>query len=163
MPILKTKTTKEYPRLSMHLSSPSSNCGFLQKMHTRWVSEWMRHHPHLYIIVEAALGLCLFTKKGWLIPIVVKTTLINPRGRLLKYHHMNMVWPIHKRGFGLIQDLTWSIHKRVFDLYNTKSNIIRIFFAVTIFQHSPLTRRVFYNIVRRERVQQHLKHWLTYI
>jgi hypothetical protein len=31
------------------------------------------------------------------------------------------------------------------DLYNNNSIIIRIFFAVTIFQHSPLTRRVFYN------------------
>jgi hypothetical protein len=31
------------------------------------------------------------------------------------------------------------------DLYDNNSIIIRIFFAVTIFQHSPLTRRVFYN------------------
>jgi hypothetical protein len=29
--------------------------------------------------------------------------------------------------------------------------ISRILFAVTIFPHSPLTRRVFYNIIRRER------------
>jgi hypothetical protein len=31
------------------------------------------------------------------------------------------------------------------DLYDNNSIIIRILFAVTIFQHSPLTRRVFYN------------------
>jgi hypothetical protein len=38
------------------------------------------------------------------------------------------------------------------DLMNNKSIINRILFAVTIFQHSPLTRRVFYNIIReRER------------
>jgi hypothetical protein len=37
------------------------------------------------------------------------------------------------------------------DLFNNNSIIIRIYFAVTIFQHSPLTRRVFYNIIRRER------------
>jgi hypothetical protein len=37
------------------------------------------------------------------------------------------------------------------DLMNNKSIIDRIFFAVTIFQHSPLTRRVLYNIIRRER------------
>jgi hypothetical protein len=29
--------------------------------------------------------------------------------------------------------------------------IIRILFAVTLFQHSPLTRRVFFNNIRRER------------
>jgi hypothetical protein len=29
--------------------------------------------------------------------------------------------------------------------------IIRILFAVTLFQHSPLTRRVFFNSIRRER------------
>jgi hypothetical protein len=50
----------------------------------------MRHHPHLFILAEGALGLCLFTKQGRLLPIVVKTTLINPRGRLLKYHHI--IW-----------------------------------------------------------------------
>jgi hypothetical protein len=48
------------------------------------------------------------------------------------------------------------------DLMNNKSIINRILFAVTIFQHSPLTRRVFYNIIReRERGkhhQQHLEH-----
>jgi hypothetical protein len=37
------------------------------------------------------------------------------------------------------------------DLMNKNSIINRIIFAVTIFQHSPLTRRVFYNIIRRER------------
>jgi hypothetical protein len=31
------------------------------------------------------------------------------------------------------------------DLYNNNSIIFRIFFAFTIFQHSPLKRRVFYN------------------
>jgi hypothetical protein len=36
------------------------------------------------------------------------------------------------------------------DLMNNTSIINRILFAITIFQHSPLTRRVFYNI-RRER------------
>jgi hypothetical protein len=33
------------------------------------------------------------------------------------------------------------------DLMNNDSIINRILFAVTIFQHSPLTRRVFYNII----------------
>jgi uncharacterized membrane protein YjfL (UPF0719 family) len=38
------------------------------------------------------------------------------------------------------------------DIMNNDSIINRILFAVTIFQHSPLTRRVFYNIIReRER------------
>ena len=37
------------------------------------------------------------------------------------------------------------------DLMNNTSIIIRILFAVTLFQHSPLTRRVFYNNIRRER------------
>jgi hypothetical protein len=37
------------------------------------------------------------------------------------------------------------------DLMNNNSIINRILFVVTIFQHSPLTRRVFYNIIRRER------------
>jgi hypothetical protein len=34
------------------------------------------------------------------------------------------------------------------DLINNDSIINRILFAVTIFQHYPLTRRVFYNIIR---------------
>jgi hypothetical protein len=37
------------------------------------------------------------------------------------------------------------------DLINNDSIINRIIFAVTIFQHSLLTRRVFDNIRRRER------------
>ena len=37
------------------------------------------------------------------------------------------------------------------DPMNNISIIIRILFAVTLFQHSPLTRRVFYNSIRRER------------
>jgi hypothetical protein len=41
------------------------------------------------------------------------------------------------------------------DLMNNTSIINRILFAVTIFQHSPLTRRVFYNNIRRERGQHH--------
>jgi hypothetical protein len=44
------------------------------------------------------------------------------------------------------------------DLFNNDSIINRILFLVTIFQHSPLTRRVFYNIIRRERGQQHQQH-----
>jgi hypothetical protein len=38
-----------------------------------------------------------------------------------------------------------------FDPINNISIIIRILFAVTLFQHSPLTRRVFFNSIRRER------------
>jgi hypothetical protein len=37
---------------------------------------------------------------------------------------------------------------------NNKSIINRILFAVTIFQHSPLTIRVFYNITKRERERE---------
>jgi hypothetical protein len=37
------------------------------------------------------------------------------------------------------------------DHVNNNSIINRILFVVTIFQHSPLTRRVFYNIIKRER------------
>jgi hypothetical protein len=44
------------------------------------------------------------------------------------------------------------------DLMNNTSIIIRILFVVTIFQHSPLTRRVFYNNTRRERGQHHQQH-----
>jgi hypothetical protein len=34
---------------------------------------------------------------------------------------------------------------------NNISIISRIHFTVTLFQHSPLTRRVFFNNIRRER------------
>jgi hypothetical protein len=44
------------------------------------------------------------------------------------------------------------------DIINNNSIINKILFAVTIFQHSPLTRRVFYNIIRRERRKKHQKH-----
>jgi hypothetical protein len=40
------------------------------------------------------------------------------------------------------------------DIMNNNSIINRILFAVTIFQHSPLTRRAFYNIIRRERERE---------
>jgi hypothetical protein len=39
------------------------------------------------------------------------------------------------------------------DLMNNTSIINIILFEVIIFQHSPLTRRVFYNNIRRERGQ----------
>jgi hypothetical protein len=38
------------------------------------------------------------------------------------------------------------------------SIIIRIHFVVTLFQHTPLTIRVFYNHIRRERGQHHQQH-----
>jgi hypothetical protein len=44
------------------------------------------------------------------------------------------------------------------NLMNNNSIKNRILFAVTIFQCSALTRRAFYNIIRRERGQQHQKH-----
>jgi hypothetical protein len=44
------------------------------------------------------------------------------------------------------------------DLMNNTLIIIRILFAVTISQHSPLTTRVFYNNIRRERGQHHQQH-----
>jgi hypothetical protein len=44
------------------------------------------------------------------------------------------------------------------NLMNNNSIKNRILFAVTIFQRSALTRRVFYNIIRRERGQQHQQH-----
>jgi hypothetical protein len=47
------------------------------------------------------------------------------------------------------------------DLMNNTSIINRILFAVTIFQHSPLTRRVFYNSIRREIGQHHQQHFGT--
>jgi hypothetical protein len=48
------------------------------------------------------------------------------------------------------------------DLMNNTSITNIILFAVTIFQHSPLTIRVFYNSIRRERGQHHQQHpWNT--
>jgi hypothetical protein len=44
------------------------------------------------------------------------------------------------------------------NIMNNTSIIIRILFAVTIFQHSPLTRRVFYNNIRQERGHHHQQH-----
>jgi hypothetical protein len=46
-------------------------------------------------------------------------------------------------------------------LMNNTSIINRILFAVTLFQHSPLTRRVFYNNIERERGQHHQQHLAT--
>jgi len=43
------------------------------------------------------------------------------------------------------------------DLMNNSTIIIRIHFAVTLFQHSPLTRRVFFINIRRER-EHHQQH-----
>jgi len=40
---------------------------------------------------------------------------------------------------------------------NNTTIIIRIHFAVTLFQHSPLTRRVFYNNIGREREENIIK------
>ena len=44
------------------------------------------------------------------------------------------------------------------DLMNNTSIIIRILFVVALFQHSPLTIRVFYNSIMRERGQHHQRH-----
>jgi hypothetical protein len=46
------------------------------------------------------------------------------------------------------------------DPINKISIIIRILFAVTLFQHSPLTRRVFFSSIMRERErgQHHQQH-----
>jgi hypothetical protein len=44
------------------------------------------------------------------------------------------------------------------DPMNNISIIIRIHFAITLFQHSPLTRRVFYNSIRKERGLHHQQH-----
>jgi hypothetical protein len=41
---------------------------------------------------------------------------------------------------------------------NNTTIITRIHFAVTLFQQSPLTRRVFYNNIKRERGQHHQQH-----
>jgi hypothetical protein len=40
------------------------------------------------------------------------------------------------------------------DPMNNISIIIRILFAATIFQHSPLTRRVFFSNIMRERERE---------
>jgi hypothetical protein len=40
------------------------------------------------------------------------------------------------------------------DIMNNDTIINRILFAIKIFQHSPLTRRVFYNIIMRERERE---------
>jgi len=48
--------------------------------------------------------------------------------------------------------------KKGIDKMNNNSIITRILFAVTIFQHSPLKMRVFYNIIRRERGEKHQQH-----
>jgi hypothetical protein len=47
------------------------------------------------------------------------------------------------------------------DLMNNTSIIIRILFVVTLFQHSPLTRKVFYNNIRRERGHHHQQHQVS--
>jgi hypothetical protein len=48
------------------------------------------------------------------------------------------------------------------DLMNNKSIINTILFAVTIFQHSPLTRTLFYNIIMREREGNNINNiWNT--
>jgi hypothetical protein len=48
------------------------------------------------------------------------------------------------------------------DQMNNNSIINRILFVVTIFQHSPFTKRVFYNIIRREREGNNINNiWNT--
>jgi hypothetical protein len=48
--------------------------------------------------------------------------------------------------------------KKGINIMNNTSIIIRILFAVTLFQHSPLTRTIFYNSIRRERGKHHQQH-----
>jgi hypothetical protein len=47
-------------------------------------------------------------------------------------------------------------------MMNNESIINRILFVVKIFQHSPLTRRVFYNIMRREREGNNINNTWKY-
>ena len=79
-------------------------------------------------------------------------------GRLLFLLVTITLWPIHKRGFGpfTIADMInpqWGLIQWI--IYQI---IIRIHFAVTLFQHSLLTRRVFFNNIRRERGLYHQQH-----
>jgi hypothetical protein len=60
--------------------------------------------------------------------------MINPQKGIWSFTKPNMINP-----------------QKGIDIINNNSIINRILFAVTIFQYSPLTRRVFYNIIRRER------------
>jgi hypothetical protein len=50
------------------------------------------------------------------------------------------------------------IPQKGIDLMNNTSIINKILFAVTIFQHSPLTRIVFYNRISGKRGQHHQQH-----
>ena len=50
--------------------------------------------------------------------------------------------------------------KKGIDIFNNDSIINRILFAVTIFKNTPLTRRVFYDIIKREREGNKI-NWVT--
>jgi hypothetical protein len=101
------------------------------------------------------------------------------QGRILilgGYNHFNILWGSNSHlsyyNYGLTnpQKGIWSFKmpdminpQKGIDLMNNTSIINRILFAVTIFQHSPLTRRVFFNSIKRERGKHHQQHLGTLI
>ena len=106
------------------------------------VSKW---GAGLSIYTSLARVKCLFTGRADFSIWVGKPTfiifmglLINCWGRLLILPITIFQWPIRKRGFGpnTITDMINPMNKIII--------IIRMLFTVTLFQHSPLTRRVFF-------------------
>ena len=142
-------------RLSLSLSSPTAAPKLVSQWTSECVSKW---GASLFIYTRLAhvgvsfhwqgrlLLLCgynhLYYIPGPLWYILGPTSLstyynyimTNPQKGIWSFPVSDMINP----QWGLIQWIIYQI-------------IIRIHFAVTLFQHSPLTRRVFFNSIRRER------------
>jgi hypothetical protein len=93
---------------------------------------------------------CLFTRQGRLVFLVVKTTLISLGGNF-SICIIYLGFDQSTKGDLVNYNAQHDQSTKGVNLMNNNSIINRILFAITIFQHSPLTRRVFYNIIRRER------------
>jgi hypothetical protein len=100
---------------------------------------------------------CLFTGRADFFFWVVITTFNIYSGADFLFCLLQLCFDQSAKGDLVIYNSRHDQSAKGIDLMNNTSIIIRILFAVTLFQHSPLTRRVFYNNIRQERGhhQQH--------
>jgi hypothetical protein len=105
---------------------------------------------------------CLFTGKADFSIWVVITTLTYS-GVEFSFSLLQLGFDQFAKGDLVIYNTRHDQSTKGIDLMNNTSIINRILFAVIIFQHSPLTRRVMYNSIRRERGQHHQQHLGTLI
>jgi hypothetical protein len=142
-------------RLSLSLSS--LNCSSETCLSNEQVSVCLTEALASLFIQHWHVWRCLFTGRADFSFWVVITTFSIFWGRLL-FCLLQLYFDQSAKGDLVLYNSRHDQSAMGIDPMNNISIIIRIHFAVTLFQHSPLTRRVFYNNIKRERGLHHQQH-----